>query len=1022
MSKRKVAARPCVIRACNSRTLVSAAVAAAIAASMQPAAAQSQEEAGGLTEITITGSRIVRRDLEAASPVVTVDASVLENSSTVGVESALNKLPQFRAERTQFVSSDVQASAFNTPGISTVNLRGLGQNRNLVLVDGRRAQPANATLTVDVNSIPAAAIESVEIISGGASSVYGADAIAGVVNFKLKKNFQGFTIDTQSGITEEGDGSETRISALLGGNFNDGRANVLAGVEFSKRSAVRQADRDFYVDGWADPGTTGSSLTGYSAYAPVAASTAPSQAAVDSVFGVNGVNRLTNFYFNRDGTLFKQSPAIGYTGNDPSVKLMTNNALGQPEQNGLISSPLERYSLFARGTYAMTDHVSAFVQGNLSSFRVDQVLTYAPATSFWAALVPRDADHPIPPELAALLDSRDDPDAPWSLERVLDFMGPRQSSNTATVYQVMAGLEGDLGWRDWTWEAYTSHGETRTTNYLNDGFVSAERWRTLVAAPNYGKNFTLGDPTGILGYQITCTSGLPIFEQFEVSQDCKDALSARMKNITDLSQDIVEVNAQGGLFQMPAGELRAAAGLSWRKNEFRFDPDVLNDRESVLDGPIGLFAANDTRGETTVKEIYAELLVPLLKDLPAVEDLSLELGGRYSDYNTAGGIWTYKALANWGVTSFFNLRGGYQLANRAPNTAELFTGPTVSVAGFPFSDPCANTTLAPWGNVASNPNRAQVQALCSALNGTGTSVFDADPDGFIGGNGGYFPLELENRQGNANLKSEEAETITIGAVFRSPFASPVASNLTAAIDYYDIKINDAITPLPATTVYENCFNANGNTNPTYSLDDPGGWCRLIKRDGITGGRVSVEAPYFNLGTIKTSGVDLQVNWRANLSDMGFESVPGALSAGVAVNYLLSYKTQPTPGAAFVENEDTLAQNGQFRYRSMTNVGYSVGSWSFSLNWQHLPSVRNASAATTPSTTLQGADSYDVFDFSSTWSVSRNLTLRLGIDNLFNRDPEVVGYNPGVNNANGTTLPNFYDVLGRRFYAGLKLDL
>jgi iron complex outermembrane receptor protein len=1016
-----MAVKPRVTQAYRSRTLISAAVAAAIAGSMQPAVAQEQEDAS-LSEITITGSRIVRRDLDAASPVVTVDASSLENSSTVGVESALNKLPQFRAERTQFVSTDVQATAFNTPGISTVNLRGLGQNRNLVLVDGRRAQPANATLTVDVNSIPAAAIESVEIISGGASAVYGADAIAGVVNFKLKKNFQGFSIDTQSGITQEGDGSETRISALLGGNFSEGRANVLAGLEFAKRSAVRQADRDFYVNGWNDPGTTGSSLTGFSAYAPVGQATAPSQEAVDSVFGTTGVSRLTNFYINRDGTLFKQSPAARYNSNEPGVKLMTNNALGQPEREGLISSPLERYSLFARGTYAITDGISAFVQGNLSSFQVDQVLTYAPATSFWGALVPRDADHPIPDELAELLDSRDDPAAPWMLERVLDFMGPRRSSNTATMYQVMAGLQGDLGLRDWTWEAYTSHGETRTTNYLNGGFVSVERWRTLVAAPNYGKGYRQADPTGILGYEITCTTGLPIFDVFEVSDDCKQALQARMKNVTDLSQDIVELNAQGGLFEMPAGELRAAVGASWRKNNFRFDPDVLNDRESVLDGPVGLFAANDTNGSTTVKELYAELLVPLLKDLPAVDSLSLELGGRYSDYNTAGGIWTYKALANWGVTNYFNLRGGYQLANRAPNTAELFTGPTVFVAGFAYSDPCANTTVAPWGNLPSNPDRAKVQALCSALNGTGTSVFDDDPDGFIGGNGGFFPLELENRRGNVGLKSEEAETITVGAVFRSPFSGALVSNITAAIDYYDIQVKDAITPLPATTVYENCFNANGTTNPTYSIDDPGGWCRLIRRDGVTGGRVSVDAPYFNLGTIKTSGVDAQVNWRANFEDMGVQSIPGALSFGVSVNYLLSYKTQPTPNSAFVENKGTLAQNGQFRYRSMTRLGYSVGGWNVELNWQHLPSTRNATAATTPNTTLQGADSYDVFDLSSTWSVSRNLTLRLGVDNLFDREPEVVGYNPGVNNANGTTLPSFYDALGRRFYAGLKLDL
>jgi outer membrane receptor protein involved in Fe transport len=1008
-------------------SLVSAAVAAAIAGSL-PTIGQAQD--AELTEITITGSRIVRRDLTASSPIVTVDAEVLENISTVGVESALNKMPQFKPAGTQFVAGDVQASAFNNPGISSLSLRGLGPNRNLVLVDGRRAQPANATLVVDVNSIPAAAISSVEIISGGASATYGADAIAGVVNFKLKKDFQGLVVDGQTGITQEGDGAESRISALIGGNFNDGKANVMAGIEFSKRSQVLQADRDFYVEGWEDPGTTGAGLTGYSAWNP--GTTLPSQAAVNTVFGTTGtaVNRATNFFLNRDNTLFKQSPARRYNSNEDGVKLVTtNNTLSQPETAGLASSPLTRYSIFARGTFNLNDSTSAFVQGNLSSIHVSSILTYAPATSFWSAFIPRDATHPVPTELAALLDSRTKivngvtvsaANDPWQLERVLDFAGPRASTNDSDVYQVMAGLQGDLGLGDWTWEAYASHGETKITNYLNGGFVSVERWRKMVTAPNYGKNFTIGDPTGILGYKISCTSGMPIFESFTPSQDCLDGMASRLKNITNLKQDIAEANFQGGIVDLPAGQLRAAAGFTHRINTFRFDPDVLNDQESVIDGPIGLFAANDTNGRTRVNELYAEVLVPILKDLPAIKEFSLELGGRRSAYDTAGAIWTYKALANWGVNSFVNFRGGYQLANRAPNTAELFTGPTVTVAGFPNSDPCAINTLAPWGNVASNPNRAKVQALCSALNGTGTSVFDLDPNAFIGGNGGFFPLELENRRGNIDLESEEAHTITVGAVFRAPFESPALSNLTAAIDYYDIKISNAISPLPSTTVYENCFNANGSSNTAYSLDDAGGYCRLIKRDGVTGGRVSVDAPYFNLGSIETDGIDAQFNWRAALADMGMSSLPGSISAGLSVNYLLSYKTQSIPGAAFTDNDGTVAQNGQYEYNAALNLGYSLGAWNVGFNWRHLPSAKNAAAATNPATTLQGPGSYDVVDFSAAWSMSDTVAMRFGVDNLFDREPEIVGANAGLTNAKGATLPGYYDVLGRRMYLGVKL--
>ena len=1018
MSIRKEAARPRPIHAHASRTLISAAVAAALTGTFQPVHAADEP---ALEEITITGSRIVRRDLAAASPIVTVEEKSFENISTVGVEAVLNKMPQFRGNAgTQFVATDVQASAFNNPGVSSLNLRGLGPNRNLVLIDGRRAQPANATLTIDVNSIPASAIANVEIISGGASAVYGADAIAGVVNFKLKDNFEGFSVDAQSAMTEHGGGTESRISALMGANFAEGRGNVLAAVEWSKRDAVMQRDRDFYVKGWDDPGTTGAGLNDFGQFVPNPGN-APLQATVNSIFGTTGtsVNRLTNFYFNRDGTLFKQSPALRFNSPEAGLKLQSNNALGEGDRTGMASSPLTRYSIFSRGTFKFNDHLTAFIQGNLSSFSVSQVLGYAPATSFWGAQVPRDAAHPVPAELATLLNSRPDPTASWQLDRVLDYIGPRRSRNDSTVYQVMAGLRGDLGLGDWTWEAYGSHGETRILNYLNGGFVSLQRYRALIAAPNYGKGYTVGDPSGILGYKITCTTGLPVFGTFQPSQDCIDAMQSRMKNITNLKQNIAEANLQGGIVDLPGGQLRGAFGVSYRKDTFSFDPDVLNDTESVLDGPVGLFASNNTNGNTEVKEVYGELLVPVLKDLPAIKTLSLELGARYSDYNTAGGVNTLKGLANWGVNSYVSFRGGIQVATRAPNVAELYTGPTVTVAGFPNSDPCAITTLAPWGNVASNPNRVKVQQLCSQLNGTGTSVFDANPNTFIGGNGGYFPLELENRRGNGVLQPETAHTLTLGTVLKSPFDGAAVSNMTAVIDYYRIRIADAISPLPSTTVYENCFNVNGSSNPSYDVNNP--YCKLIKRDGVTGGRVSVDAPYSNLGAIHTSGIDFQFNWRSELADLGLKSVPGILSLGVSVNYLLSYETQSVPGSVFIENEGTLAQNGQYQYVADTNLGYTLGGWNFGLEWRHLPAVANAAKATNPTTTIQGTDSYDLFNLSANWSINRTVTLRLGVDNLLDKDPLVVGYNPRVNNANGATAPGYYDILGRRYYAGVKLD-
>src|SRR5881394_3200768 len=210
------------------------------------AKAQPPQNQSTLEEVIVTGSRIVRRDFEANSPITTVDATLLDNTMSVGIEKVMNQLPQFVPAVSQFVTIDVQSTATNTPGASTLSLRGLGANRNLVLLDGRRAMPVNASGAVDINTIPSAAVERVETITGGASSVYGADAMAGVVNFILKRNFEGVDFDTRYGTTMDGGGNELRVEGLFGANVSGGKGNVMLGFEYDSRAKVLQADRSFY--------------------------------------------------------------------------------------------------------------------------------------------------------------------------------------------------------------------------------------------------------------------------------------------------------------------------------------------------------------------------------------------------------------------------------------------------------------------------------------------------------------------------------------------------------------------------------------------------------------------------------------------------------------------------------------------------------------------------------------------------------------------------------------------------------
>jgi iron complex outermembrane recepter protein len=1083
-------------------TLVAAAVAAAIAGAYSPASFAQEEAADpSLQEVTVTGSRIVRRDLEAASPVVTVENQVFEESSTLAVESVLNQLPQFVPANTQFNTADVFPSATTTPGISTVSLRGLGANRTLVLVDGRRAQPANSTLVIDTNSIPSSALESVEIISGGASAVYGADALAGVTNFKLRSGFEGMDLQFRSGITEEGDGEENRASMLLGSKLGDGRGNAMLGIEWTERGEVLGSDRDFFVSALKDSQTNATSTARMNRwqYEPSVAAGQPSQTAANGLFPDRPagyvVPRTTPFLFNDDATMFKQErQGLGFNGdivNDPRYKIAPNGTLAENNFDLRYSSPMERYSLFGKADYKLNDHVQAFTSVNFVNTSNTQVLQPTGAVGGFGAVIPHGQDvygpsllpngntrpeylpggayglscpatggctqsqaFPVSPELAALLDSRGanatssattdltyDPvtgqpvvisgtDASWALGGTLNFLPSRAIENTTNLYQILAGFRGDLGLGDWTWEAYGSHGATRTDlDYI--GFASTRRFQGVAQSPNFGRGLAA---TSAGSTSISCTSGLPIFSQFEISQDCVDAITASYTDRTRLTQDIYEATAQGQVFDLPMGQVRGAVGLTYRKNEFQYLPDATREVNSVLDIPIGTFGQANVEGATVVKEAYGELLIPLLRDKFLAQSLELELGYRYSDYDITGSVPTYKALFSWQPINFVRIRGGYQLANRAPNINELFLDASSQAVTMRGPEYCRSDTREPTGNIASNPNRAAVQALCAALIGNNTSDFSLNPNTYLGGRGDGVILQVSS--GNRDLKSEEGKTYTLGAVLTSPFEAAAISNASIALDYYQVKITDAIATVTAQSSYDLCFNRDLQSNPTYSIDDPNGICRNITRDDVSGAAGEVGSQYLNLGVIETSGLDLNLNWAAGLADLGMGSLPGNLSVNLSYTKLFEYKAQEFSTAIPLENAGTVstARGGLYDWRTVTSIRYSLPSWDVVLNWRHLPPIENQAFITDPATPIQGPGAYDVFGLSGNWNITESFSLSGGIDNVFDREPErngagqiqtiaaTSGGGETVLNGAGSTVPAFYDVLGRRYFLNLKLRL
>ncbi len=1044
-----------------------------------------------LEEVVVTGSRIRRQDFTANSPIATVTSETFEQTSTIGIETVLNQLPQFVPGVTQFTTTDVQNTATNTVGASTISLRGLGANRNVVLIDGRRGMPVNAQLVVDTNSIPAAAIQRVEAISGGASAVYGADAVGGVVNFILRKDFQGATIDARYGSTEYGDNDEFTISGLFGANFEDGRGNVMVALEHSQRGAVLATARDWQREDLANPNIAGTQVFFSNTYITTnTAGNFPSQAAVNAAFpalSAGAIPRNAFLYINPTpdgtGTVFtgadntQAAAARGtYRFNGPLTdpdhpdatyrKYMAN---GQLEENSLdrwSSIPLSRYSFLGRGRYDLNDRLTASMSLNFSRNRAETLLgipgaglnannavvpygtevyapslaadgvttrpAYLPGGTYGLNCAPtggctESQAFPLPTEIQALLNSRANPNDDIRVNRLLDFMGGRRSVDESQTYQFVFGFNGSA-FKDAEWDINYSVGHTESVINF-EGMTARERWRAVVSSPNFGVGFLRqgnAQGAGFAGGLATCETGLPIVRDFVPSQDCIEALRANLQNNSQLDQTILEGTLTGTAAKTWAGSMQYAVGVTNREERFGFHTDNYTTNESFTETGLGLFPTSNTVGKFDVKELYGELLVPLASGHKGVEHFNLELGGRSSDYSSVGKIDTYKALFDWGVTSWARLRGGVNRANRAPNLGELFLSRTqvAGNAGGVYGDQCSENSLE--GPYSANPNvnvngvdgAAFARALCAALMGpTGTSIYYGRPvstQPTVGATG------LPNTTGNDQLQSEKADTLTFGLVITPHFEAPFLRAMTLSLDYYNIDIKDMIAVEDADSVFQRCLDPA--LNPTSNVNTPA--CLGLVRDPLSGDPVSIDLSYTNEGRSITSGIDLQLNWSTRLAN------GSSLSLNVLANKNLENITQvaavlPEIDWAGTEGCALQLQCMGYDYRLFSTFTYSKGPWTMSMRWQHWPSIKAAAYATTPTTVQTGVeDSYDLFALSASYNVGRKYSIRMGVENLFDTDPPLNNGNPAAtpfpiapSHAGGAT----YDPLGRRFFVGAKID-
>ena len=930
-----------------------------------------------LREVVVTGSLIRSPNYVSASPIVSVSSAALKASGKVSLEGSLNQLPEFQPS----------AGAFSpaAAGIAELNMYGLGANRNLVLLDGHRLPPADAFGDVDLNLVPQSIVSSVQTITGGASAVYGSDAMSGVVNIITLKDFNGVRADVQYGNSFQSDYQTVTSSLDIGTGFDHDRGHVLVSMSYTSMPDLSGAQRWYFVR------QIPSSYLGQGTYVP-SATNLPSQAAESSVFSGYGVTQpfppSTPLGFNNNGTLFTVNGAANYQGPFTGDYGVFGGDVRMPVgQQYIIGEPLDRKSVFTKYGFQLNPHVEAY--GDV--LYVTSQVKYSSGDSLTQFAVPTiPVTNPfIPADLATILDSRPNPAAPFTYNARYVAFGQRVNDNTETTSEFLDGLRGDFGsGSDWTWDAYASYD---TTDILQQDLnaVIEPQVQNLLNAPDGGNSLCAGgfNPFGLSNAT-------------NISAACRNYMTATVSSDEKLSQLVTQGQAQGALFRLPAGKARLAVLADYRRNTYTFNPD----EELALGNVEAVVGSQAESGAVAVKEFATQLNVPILRHLPLVDRLEADGGYRYSDYETSGGTSTYDGTIKWRTIPSLMIRAGYQHAIRAPNVGELYSAPTGGQAGFGTppegGDPCDVRSPA-----RSGASGASLSALC-VTTGVPASVI-----------GSYiFPTTAAATvtTGNRTLTPETANTYNVGLVFTSRLRSPWLAHLSGSLDYYDIKIANVISTIPGTTVLDNCYNLDG-FNPTYSANNP--YCQLIHRDA-NGLINTIATPYENLGMLSTNGMDFALSWSASLADLGLHGVPGRLLLQSDLGWTFSFDEQALKNSPTQDYAGTIDSSTGAIYphlRGLTTLGYAVDNVTASLRWHYIAAMDNISVVTNPSHVIPGVPAYSLFDLVGTYDIGSRWTLRAGITNLFNKGaPPVPGEIVG-------TDPQVYDVVGRSYYVGATVD-
>jgi outer membrane receptor protein involved in Fe transport len=945
-------------------------------------AAYADDDAPKVEKVTVTGSRIPKKDYTSNSPIATITAQQIKDSGAVTVEQLLNTLPE--VVPTAGRGSDNQSSFGGAGGGATADLRGAGPNRVLVLMNGHRIAPDNIAGAVDLNTIPAALVERVEVITGGASAVYGSDAISGVVNFIMKHDYQGVNVDSQYFVTERGDGNEWTLSGVVGANAPDNRGNVTLFGAYNQRQGIYASDRDFsaYTYTQLSAASRGKGSPSYGSFQGGFASTLINNggfgppdyngtASTDPV-GVGNCNNSTT------------STQLVYEASTNRIRGYCNvlNQFGGDRFNdspyNYISFPAEQFHISASGEYNIIgDSVVGYLDTLYSNSQSSQSIGPSPAQAPVCCLIfnPRPADAADAAQMnmywnqSALqnaISARTNPDSPVQFNRRFPELGPRTRDNNSQAFQMITGLKGDLG-DGWSYDVYGSYAETfasfdQGNDLYKDRVINAIRNKVDESACGGSSSASINFfGLNTLTPQDLCYLRIP-----------------SMNSTSKLTQSIFSASVTGDLLQLPAGSLGVAGGFEYREEGFNNIPDAATQAGNI----VGFNPAAPAHGNYDVSEEFVEADVPLVKDIPLVQYLGLELGYRYSNYSSIGEAQTYKAGGEWVPTDGLRFRAMYARADRAPDLQELFQGGDISFPG--YTEPCIGATGA-------------TLAFCNSS----WHAMGAGNAGDTFSSSGYTQTNPQNQVSifgaqvaGVPIRDEKADTWTVGMVL----TPPRWKNFNAAIDYYNIVVNDLIGLEfggPAGKIAQ-CFTVDQNLAAQS--------CQGLTRT-FTGDLVE-SISFQNIGQGTSTGVDVEFNLKLNADDFGLNPDYGSLGIFFQGNWDIE---QSFTG---IDQVGILVENFALpEYAATTRFNYDVGDWHFAWNAQwidHISDVVNGS--------VQPATWYH--QVSASWNLSDNVRINGGVSNLFDQQPRL--FERGLLAGNANTDPQRYDIYGRSYFFGMTV--